>query len=154
MYMSVVGCYIGNTDGPCRGDLYTPCYIITVILIAWGSEWFYLLVIESEDLKVCSKSVLAQELWSYGARTGKGCWKVGASKREERARVCTTKRLFSPCGCLGGAGRQPSALTLVKGGSSCPGIFTLWGSVCNCNSGRVSLWNMSERGHFWVPFKL
>lgn len=44
MYMSVVDSYIDNTDEPCWGDLYTPCYII-VILIAWGSERFYLLVI-------------------------------------------------------------------------------------------------------------
>lgn len=46
-----------------------------MILIAWGSERFYLLIIGSEDLKVCSESVLAQELWSYGTRTGE----VGAS---------------------------------------------------------------------------
>lgn len=53
--------------------------IITAILIARGSERFYLLIVGSEDLKVCSKLVLAQELWSYGARTGEGCGKVGAS---------------------------------------------------------------------------
>lgn len=50
-------------------------------VIAWGSERFYLLVFENEDLKVCSKSVLAQELWSYGARTGKGYRKAGGKNQ-------------------------------------------------------------------------
>lgn len=100
------------------GDLYTHWYIIAMILIAWGSERFYFLIFGSEDLKVCSKSVLAQELWSYGVRTRKGCGKLEVSS-EGGKNVCTTEwLLFSSVGLPWRSRQPPSALILEKQGTS------------------------------------
>lgn len=150
MYMSAVDSYIDNTEGPCRGDLLHTliphhrdfnCLGVRKILSLNRREW---------GLKSLFKVSTCSRTLELRSQNRGRMQKNGVLQRGRKEPGFVPQRGCSlRVAALEEQGGSPLPLPWWSGGTSCPGIFTLRGSVCNCRRGgslcETSVkWVMSE----------